>query len=117
MGRPLLALAALVALMSGCSSDDRVADRPEGVEFDIDAELVVDDDGFAPERLEVTEGDTVELRNEGEDVHRLTSDSIDSGLMQPGDTVTLRFDEPGTVEYHDTEAPEHEGTIVVAPLG
>jgi plastocyanin len=118
--RRLAALACLVLVVAGCESADE-ADRVPGpddgeqLEFDVDATVEVDEDGFDPARLEVTVGDTIEVVNAGDHDHGLSSDGYDTGTLEPGERTVVFFDRSGTVEAHDPADPDNALTIVVAP--
>ena len=115
--RRLTVVAALIVLVGCGSHDNTTAPRVDDDEFDPVAEITVDEDGFTPERLEVTSGDTVSLRNEGDEPHSFTAaDGFDTGNLQPGDEVALRLEEVGTVTFRDDRDPDHRGAIEVGPL-
>ena len=79
-------------------------------------QLRVDEDGFTPATLTIPAGGIVELTNEGDEPHSLRGPrDIETGVLQPGDTVAIVLDDPGRFEYHDALAPEHEGVIVIEP--
>jgi plastocyanin len=112
----------LLAASAGCASADpsppTAADLEE-IDLSVDHTIVVDDDGFDPAELEMTAGEVVRIVNEGDTAHSLTAEdrAIDTGLMEPGDDVTLVLTEPGEVAVIDLAEPEHRATITVRPLG
>ena len=108
--------AALVTSTAACSAADDPAPDVAELDFDPVATLVVDDDGFDPDQLELTAGDSITLVNEGDEPHSFVStDPVrDTGELQPGEEVLLRFDEDGEVEAHDGTEADHTVTIVVA---
>lgn len=76
--------------------------------------------GFQPNDLIVTTGMTVEWRNNGTNVHTVTSDDqrFESGNIAPGATWKFTFDEPGAFVYHCTPHPWMTASIrVVVPGG
>jgi plastocyanin len=112
----------LVLVLAACGGPDPSPPTPadiQDIDLSVDHTIVVDDDGFDPETLEVTAGEVLRLVNEGDGVHSFTSEdrSLDTGRLQPGDDVTLVLTEPGTVTFFDVEAPTHQGTLTVRPLG
>jgi plastocyanin len=114
-----VALLLTVALLAGCGDADPsspTAADLEAVDVSPDHTIVVDEDGFDPATLEVVAGDVLLLVNEGEEAHSFTADEqrFDT-RMQPGDETTLVLTDPGTVPFHDVEAPDHEGTVTVVP--
>jgi plastocyanin len=72
---------------------------------------------FAPEKITIERGTTIEWINTGKDVHTITDEhaSWDSGDLQPGEKFSRRFDEPGKFIYYCT--PHRDigmtGTIIV----
>ena len=110
-------VAALIVL-AGCGNHgNTTAPRVDVDEFDAVGEITVDEDGFRPDHLDVTSGDTVTLRNEGDEPHTFTAaDGFDTGPLQPSDEVALRLEEVGTVTYRDDRDPAHRGAIEVGPL-
>jgi len=70
---------------------------------------------FAPTRLVVAVGATVEWTNRDQLAHTITADdgSWDSGLIEPGKTWRRTFDQPGTYAVHCTPHPFMTGVIVV----
>lgn len=117
----LVAVASMAgAALLGCSpAEDPEPDVAE-LDFEPVAEVGVDEDGFDPARLELEQGDTIVLVNEGERPHSFTSTEPtfrDTGAILPGEEVVLRFDAAGEVVGRDGEAPDHEITIAVAEAG
>lgn len=126
MRRSTRTAAALVAVASvagaallGCSpADDPEPDVAE-LDFEPVAEVVVDESGFDPAQLDLAQGDTIVLVNEGDEPHSFTSTEPsfrDTGALLPGEEVVLRFDAAGEVVGRDGEAPDHEITIEVAEI-
>lgn len=75
---------------------------------------------FDPQTLTIQVGDTVTWTNnetDGTD-HTTTSDTAnlwDSGLLQPGQSFSHTFPDPGTFTYHCTVHTFMTGSIVVHP--
>lgn len=115
-----IAVLALVVLVAGCvdpkPSTPTAADL-DAIDLSPDHTVVVDDDGFAPDALDIEAGEVVRLVNEGTTVHSFTAEGqrFDTGTMEPGDNTTLVLTEPGEVPYWDGEAPDHTATITVLP--
>ena len=76
---------------------------------------IIDDDpdGFSPQTVTVETGQSVTFVNAHDDAHTATGGSFDTGILQPGDTSTLTFDEPGTFPFACQIHPEMTGTIEV----
>ena len=60
-------------------------------------------------------GQTVTWTNTGAQQHTVTADdtSLDSGLIDPGNTFSFEFDTPGIYTYHCTPHPWMKSTITV----
>lgn len=70
---------------------------------------------FAPDALTVRRGTVIRWANRDSVAHSSTSDASrwDSGLLQPGQSFSRRFDEPGEFPYHCTPHPYMKGRIRV----
>lgn len=121
--RPSLraALAAVVTsaalLGSACDSDRRAISREDlpDVPSEPDHVVELDDDGFGTDELEVLSTDLVEFRIGGEDDHGIRADTrIDTGLLFPGESTFVIFDEPGTYEVVDIT--DEDEVLVVESL-
>lgn len=77
-------------------------------------DVTVTADGMSPQEVTIAAGDSVTFINDGEEAVRLLEESgrWDSGLLEPGDTFSLSFEEPGEVDYA-SEDGALTGTIVV----
>lgn len=77
-------------------------------------DVTVTADGMSPQEVTIAAGDSVTFINDGEEAVRLLEESgrWDSGLLEPGDTFSLSFEEPGEVDYA-SEDGAFTGTIVV----
>jgi plastocyanin len=72
---------------------------------------------FQPTRLEIAAGTTVTWVNRSPIAHTVTGEALtfdDSGLIDPGQSFSLTFDEPGTYSYRCAPHPGMEGLIVVS---
>ncbi|HST62732.1 MAG TPA: cupredoxin family copper-binding protein [Longimicrobium sp.] len=70
---------------------------------------------FAPGRMEVAVGTTVQWTNNDPLAHTVTASdrSFDSGLIQPGGTWAHTFTTPGTYDYSCTPHPFMKGVVIV----
>jgi len=72
--------------------------------------------GYDPREIRVASGTTVSFTNSGIVFHTATSDdaqrSFDAGA-NPGETVTVRFERPGTFAYHCGVHPDMKGVVHV----
>lgn len=86
------------------------------------------DNGFTPQRLEITKGSTVNFINQTQlpmwvasaphpehtDYAGLDAGVIAGDHIAPGNpSFSFKFDRPGTWSYHNHSAPEHQAIIVV----
>ena len=112
-----LLLAALIALaLCSCSNDPEKPGRADGasLDFTTKAMIAIDDNGISPEVTKVRVGDAITVTNKGTKDHGLTSDTIDTGTLRPGESTTVFLTATATVELHDRAEPSHQATIEVA---
>ena len=113
----LTALVSLTALLViGCASGPSKPGPNDGTSLDFTpkATIVVDDSGIHPELTQAHVGDTVTVTNRGTKDHGLTSDTVDTGTMHPGESTTVFLTETGTVELHDRGDSSHRARIEVS---
>ena len=75
---------------------------------------------FAPAELRISAGTEVTFTNSDTAPHTATAgtdeepmpERFDTGLLQPGDSFSVRFDEPGTFAYFCERHPPMTGVIV-----
>lgn len=116
---------AATAACGGDGDGDKTADAGSASEEAAPGQVVtIKDFTFAPARIELTKGTTVEWRNEDAFLHTVTSgetsgpenvpdDRFDEDLADKGSTATVTFDEPGTFTYYCRQHNAMDGTIVV----
>ena len=71
---------------------------------------------FQPASLEIAPGAEVTWRNASGAAHTVTGDALafaDSGVLDPGDSFSQVFTEPGTYHFRCGPHPWMTGTIVV----
>ncbi len=80
----------------------------------------ITDECYVPSSLAVQSGDSVTWINDDSAFHSVTSGTydtplelFDSGYMDPFETFSYTFDDPGTYEYYCTLHPWMEGEIIV----
>jgi plastocyanin len=101
---------------SGGDDDDLARediDLPEGA-----AAVFIDDDdadGFSPGTLDIDAGQSVTFANLDDKPHTATGGNWDTGTLEPGDTATVEFAEPGSFPYSCQFHPVMTGTINVRP--
>jgi len=74
------------------------------------------DFAFTPASTQIKAGDTLTFSNTGAQPHTATSvdgGGWDTGLIQPGESTALTFDQPGTYTFTCTPHPWMIGQIVV----
>jgi plastocyanin len=71
--------------------------------------------GYDNANLTIAAGQTVSWTNTGAQQHTVSADdtSFDSGLIDPGNTFSFEFDNPGIYTYHCTPHPWMQATITV----
>jgi plastocyanin len=116
----MLAVVTLLVLAgAACGSDP--ADRKPGpqdgsaLDFTSKATIVLTEQGFEPSTLTVKVGDTITVENRGSRPDGLSSGTVDSGVLQPGESTTLFFGEAQTIDIASHADPSHTGKIVVSP--
>lgn len=108
---------AVVLFSSACDSDRRAISREDLPDVPSEPDHVVDldDSGFDTDELQVLETDLVEFRIGGRDDHGIRADTrIDTGLLFPGESTFVIFDEPGTYEVVDIT--DEDQVLVVESL-
>ena len=110
----------LIAVLAGCGKGETASGEVRsGPAAAGGVRLVMEDDRFQPEVLEVPAGSpvTVEVRNDGNKNHNFTIDSlgVSTGPMHHGEVKTVRFTAPkGTTEFICTWHKGMVGRIVGA---
>ena len=107
----LLALVAVPAGGCGSSGPSKVAatraPKPNAV-------VAMQQLRFAPKRVTIHKGQTVELGLAKDLVdHSVVSGAIDSPDFAQGETWSHTFDRAGVFRYHDRLNPSMKGTVVV----
>jgi plastocyanin len=72
---------------------------------------------FTPTSLQIAVGAAVVWENSSDAAHTVSGDSLafeDSGLLEPGQSFSQIFAEPGTYHFRCAPHPWMEGTIVVS---
>jgi plastocyanin len=114
---PLAVVALLVLVAAGCGSER--ADRRPGpqdgsaLDFTSKATIRVTEAGFDPAELTVEVGDTITVENRGSRSDGLSSTTIDTGLLEPGESTTVFFGEARTIDIASHADATHKGKITV----
>jgi plastocyanin len=79
----------------------------------------IEDFYFEPSEAAIQPGDTITWTNEGNTPHTVTADdgSFDSGTLQPGESFSRTFQNPGMVTYHCSIHPFMTGSVSVGQSG
>ena len=79
----------------------------------------IEDFYFEPTDAAIQPGDTITWTNEGNHPHTVTADdgSFDSGTLQPGESFSHTFQNPGMVTYHCSIHPFMTGSVSVGQSG
>ncbi|HEX4820264.1 MAG TPA: hypothetical protein VFV00_08660 [Acidimicrobiales bacterium] len=111
----LLVAAALV--VAGCYSGEQKPGPNDGsnLDFGITQTITLDDAGIHPNVINGRVGQAVSVTNHGTKDHTLSSDSLDTGTVRPGETTTVYFSETATIGAHDRTDPTHTATIKIEP--
>ena len=95
---------------------------------DQDTTIQITDNGYVPDRIEVSAGQKVVFQNITQKDHTVTSKKsvdesaqdkdkpgFDSGIIQPATSWEHKFSKEGTYTYYSKEDKSMTGTIVVFP--
>ena len=105
---PLLLLASLV-LAAGCGGAGEDSAPVAATEVEM-----VKSYRFDPKAIEVDAGTTVTWTNEDNFTHTVQVDGQEDHEVEPGGSVEIAFDAPGTYEYVCTlHSRDMDGTVIV----
>jgi plastocyanin len=69
---------------------------------------------FSPHTIEVHPGDTVTWKNDDNFTHTVHVDGMDDDKVEPGDSVAITFDKPGTYHYVcELHRHDMDGDVIV----
>jgi plastocyanin len=104
-----LAALPLVLVLAACGGTAQASEPVATTEVTM-AESYV----FEPETIEVEPGATVTWRNEDRFTHTVRVEGQDDHEVEPGQSVSITFDEPGTYAYVCTlHRRDMEGKVIV----
>lgn len=75
--------------------------------------IVISNFSFQPGTLTIKVGTEITFKNEDSVTHTVTSNSFDSGDINPGASLKHVFSESGTFDYHCSIHPTMTGQIIV----
>ena len=79
-------------------------------------EVIIDDDdedGFNPGTIEIEVGQSITFVNDDDEPHTATSIDWDTGVIEPGESASVTFDEAGTFPYSCQIHPVMTGVVIV----
>jgi hypothetical protein len=109
----LLVAAALV--VAGCYGGTQKPGPTDGsnLDFGVTQTITVDDAGIHPDVINGHVGQAVDVTNKGTRDHTLSSESIDTGTIRPGESTTVYFSETARIDAHDRTDPTHTAKIEI----
>ena len=110
----LVAMVAVLAMLAAPSAS--AAGRPDDLGRRTQRVKMADRyrNVFRPRVIEISRGDTVVWVNVGNITHTATTDTWDSGAVNPGERYAHRFRRAGTFPYVCVIHPEMTGRVVVS---
>ena len=109
MARLLLLVAALAALAAGCGGSGESSTPVATTEVSMAKSY-----RFDPKVIEIEAGQTVTWKNEDNFTHTVQVDGQDDHKVDRGDSVSIKFDMPGTHDYVCTlHRQDMEGKVIV----
>ena len=115
MRRLALAAAAALVLVACYSGDPKPGPNDAStLDFTSRQSVVIDESGIHPEVVRGTVGQAITVTNRGTSDHGITSESIETGMLHPGESTTVFFTQVETVEAHDRTNPTHTVRFEVA---
>ena len=116
MRRLRLSLVFLIVTASCASGPSKPGPNDDdGLKCEVKGTIDIDDSGIRPEITQARVGEAVTVTNRGTKDRGLTSDTIDTGTMRPGESTTVCLTEEETVEVYDRIDPSHRARIEVSP--
>ena len=106
---PVVALLAATVLAAGCGGDGESSQPVATTEV-----KMVKSYQFDPKVIEIEAGQTVTWTNEDNFTHTVEVDGQEDHKVDRGDSVEIKFDEPGTYDYVCTlHSQDMDGTVIV----
>lgn len=122
----LVVVVALAPVVAACAGDQGTEPMLTSTDFTPRLVISVDDQGFSVRRGDTENpaisadpptapaGTVIEISNEGERENRVSNDgTVDTGVLQPGDSTVVVLTTDGDLELHDQAG--HEVTVTVTP--
>ena len=116
----LALLMAAVGLGAGCRHEGPAVPGPSdgaSLDFRSRATVTVDDHGITPDSVRVRIGDAITVVNKGTRDHGVTSTSVDTGTLHPGESTLVFLTQAGRVDAYDRDDLDRRLTIEVVARG
>jgi plastocyanin len=110
-------LLATVGLGAGCQHEGTAVPGPSdgaSLDFTSRATVTIDDDTISPDSVRVRVGDAITVVNKGTRDHGVTSTSIDTGTLHPGESTVVFLTATGRVDAYDRDEPGRKLEIEVS---
>jgi plastocyanin len=106
---PAVAVLAASAFAAGCGGAGESSEPVATTEV-----KMVKSYRFDPKTIEIESGQTVTWTNEDNFTHTVEVEGQEDQKVDQGDSVEIKFDEPGTYDYVCTlHSQDMEGTVIV----
>ena len=109
-------VAAMMVFGAGCHHQGAaVPGRSDGASLDFTSRstVTIDDNGISPGSMRVQAGDAITVVNNGTRDHGVTSASIDTGILHPGESTLVFLTETGHIDAYDRDDPDRRLNIEV----
>jgi len=113
-------LMATAGLAAGCHHEGAAVPGPNdgaSLDFTSRATVTIDDNQITPGSVHVRVGDAITVVNNGTRDHGVTSNSIDTGTLHPGESTLVFLTAAGRIDAYDRDQPDRRLTIEVAANG
>jgi LDH2 family malate/lactate/ureidoglycolate dehydrogenase len=117
-----MTLVVACALPTGCvQPSDGTPSSADLADFEVQPtiDIVLDDEGFSPDAVDLAANSTIAITNQGTDAHGVVQSGtavdrrIETGDLVPGETVDIHLADPGAVELTDP----HSGASLTLEVG
>jgi plastocyanin len=109
-----------VGLGAGCQYKGTEVPGPNdgaSLDFTSRSTVTIDDTGITPNSVRVRVGDAITVANLGTRDHGVTSTSIETGTLHPGESTIVFFTTSGKISAYDRDNPHRRLDIEVVADG